>query len=250
MLFALLGICAAERSFKIVGDHFEKDGEEFRYISGSFHYFRQHPDYWEDTIRKMANAGLNAAETYIPWNVHEPRRKQYTWDGFANLPRWLDLCVKYNLLVIIRPGPFICGEFEAAGFPYWLPHEGVVKLRVLEGPFCDLVDEWFGVLFAKIGKYLYKNGGPIISIQIENEYGGFDACDQAYLARICEIVWDKVGKDVILFTTDTWYEFYMKCGTIPDLALATVDFPTGTDPKEPFEKGEKVQQGNRSAGGL
>ena len=177
----------AERSFKIVGDHFEKDGEEFRYISGSFHYFRQHPAYWEDTIKKMANAGLNAAETYVPWNVHEPRRHQYTWEGFADLPRWLDLCVKYNLLVVLRPGPFICGEFEAAGFPYWLPHEVVEKLRVLEGPFCDLVDEWFGVLFGKIGKYLYKNGGPIITIQIENEYGGFDACDQAYLARISKL---------------------------------------------------------------
>ena len=133
-------------------------------------------------------------------------------------------------------------EFEAGGFPYWLPGAGVDKLRSLEGPFCDLVDEWFGVLFDKVGKYLYKNGGPIISIQVENEYGGF-ACDKAYLARICEIVKDKVGDDVILFTTDTYNDWMMKCGTIPDLALATVDFPTGTDPKEPFENARRYNKG-------
>lgn len=234
MFFIVLArFCLSERSFRVVGDHFEKDGQEFRYISGSFHYFRQHPAYWEDTLKKMANAGLNALDTYVAWNVHEPRRGEYTWEGLADLPHFLDLCVKYNFLVILRPGPFICAEFEAGGFPYWLPREGVTKVRTLEGGFCDLVDEWFGVLFGKIGKYIYKNGGPIISIQIENEYG-IQGCEKEYLRRMVQIVKDKVGDDVVLFTVDTYYDWYMKCGTIPELALATVDFPTGTDPKDGF----------------
>lgn len=241
-MFLFITFCLAERSFRIVGDHFEKDGEEFRYISGSFHYFRQHPDYWEDNIKRMANGGLNAVQTYVAWNIHEPHRHEYVWDGLADLPRFLDLCAKYNLLVIFRPGPFICAEFEAGGFPYWLPGAGVDKLRSLEGPFCDVVDEWFTVLFNKVNKYLYKNGGPIISIQVENEYGVF-ACDKAYMQKMCEIVRSKVGDDVILFTTDTYYEYSMGCGTVPDLALATVDFPTGTDPKVAFEMARKYNKG-------
>jgi len=243
MLALLLAACRAERSFRIVGDNFEKDGVPFRYFSGSFHYFRQHPDYWKDNIRKMADCGLNAVCTYVPWNLHEPRRGEYVWDGIADLCRFLDLCMDHQMLVILRPGPFISAEWEAGGFPWWLLREGVTQIRVREGGYMAMMDAWFAVLFARISRYLYRNGGPIISIQIENEYGGFGSCDREYLRQNCEIVRKYVGDDVVLFTTDSALEYYMKRGTIPELAFATVDFTTGTHPAEPFAMMRRYNDG-------
>ena len=104
------------------------------------------------------------------------------------------------------------------------------------------MDEWFGVLFDKIGKYMYKNGGPIIAVQVENEYG-IEGCERDYMVRLARMITDRVGDDVVLFTTDTYYDWYMKCGTIPDIALATVDFPTGTDPKEAFAVQRQYNKG-------
>ena len=114
ILFALLSIALSSRTFKIVGDHFEMDGEPFTYVSGSFHYFRQEPgpDYvnWENTIKKMANGGLNAIQTYVAWNIHEPRKGEFNFDGIANIDRFLSIAEKYNMYVIFPPGPYICGE--------------------------------------------------------------------------------------------------------------------------------------------
>lgn len=101
-------------------DQFLKDGEPFRYISGSFHYFRAHQDSWQAKLRTMRAAGLNAVSTYVEWSMHNPKDGIYDWGGMANLEQFIQLADQENLLVILRPGPYICAEREMGGFPYWL----------------------------------------------------------------------------------------------------------------------------------
>lgn len=111
-----------QRTFTIDygNNQFLKDGEPFRYISGSFHYFRAHQDSWEDKLRTMRAAGLNAVSTYVEWSMHNPKDGIYDWSGMANLEKFVQLANKEDLLVILRPGPYICAERDMGGFPYWL----------------------------------------------------------------------------------------------------------------------------------
>lgn len=230
---------SSERSFKIVGDEFQMDGEPFRYVSGSFHYFRQQPEYWEENIKKMANGGLNAVQTYVAWNLHEPQKGKYNFDGIADIENFIQICQKYNMYVILRPGPYICAEWDFGGLPYWLLNENISILRSSEETYIKHVDDWFKVLFGKLKKYMYHNGGNIIMVQVENEYGAYYACDQVYLKHLCDLTKELLGDETVLFTTDQAYDFMVKCGAIPSEAYATVDFGTGKDPGPIFEQQRK-----------
>lgn len=101
-------------------DGFLLDGEPFRILSGALHYFRVHPDHWQDRLRKARGMGLNTVDTYIPWNLHEPVRGSLRMAGGIDLPRFLDLAAAEGLHVLLRPGPYICGEWEGGGLPSWL----------------------------------------------------------------------------------------------------------------------------------
>ncbi|KHJ87378.1 glycosyl hydrolase family 35 [Oesophagostomum dentatum] len=134
LLLTLVGSALAQRSFSIdyENNQFLRDGKPFRYISGSVHYFRTHPDQWETRIQSIRAAGLNAIETYIPWNFHETYQGKYDFTGIRNFTRFFDLAAKYDLAVIVRPGPYICAEWENGGLPYWLLNYPGVKLRSSE----------------------------------------------------------------------------------------------------------------------
>lgn len=103
---------ASNRSFRInyETNKFELDGHEFQYVSGSFHYFRALPDVWEDRLKVMRAAGLNAIDTYIEWSLHNPEDSTYQFDGIANVEHFLELAQKQGFVVILRPGPYICAE--------------------------------------------------------------------------------------------------------------------------------------------
>lgn len=94
-------------------NQFLKDGKPFRFIAGSFHYFRAIPQRWRQILRTMRAAGLNAVTTYVEWFTHNPHDGQYMWDGMANIEEFLHLAAEEDLLVILRPGPYICAEREA-----------------------------------------------------------------------------------------------------------------------------------------
>jgi hypothetical protein len=233
MIFALISFVVCERSFKIVGNDFEMDGKIFRYVSGCFHYFRVHPDSWEETIRKMAVGGLNAVQTYVAWNVHSVGIRRYSWEGIRDLPRFLSICKKYGMYVVLRPGPYICAEWDYGGFPAWLklfvqPKE----FRTSAPAYLAEVDLWFADLFSKVKPFMYHFGGPIITVQVENEYG-FYGCDRAYLTHLAIKTHELLGSETVLFTTDP--EGWWRCGNIdPKIALATVDFPVKSDPARKF----------------
>ncbi|KAM3624499.1 uncharacterized protein V6R79_024275 [Siganus canaliculatus] len=218
----------APRSFSIdyKKDCFRKDGARFRYISGSIHYSRIPRVYWKDRLLKMYMAGLNAIQTYVPWNYHEETPGQYNFSGDRDLQHFLQLANDIGLLVILRPGPYICGEWDMGGLPAWLLKKKDIVLRSSDPDYIAEVDKWMGKLLPMVKPYLYQNGGPIITVQVENEYGSYFACDYNYMRHLTQLFRFHLGDEVVLFTTDGGGVNYLKCGSIQGL-YATVDFGAG-----------------------
>ncbi|CAN4098514.1 unnamed protein product [Withania somnifera] len=187
--------------------------------------------YWEDRLLRAKALGLNTIQTYVPWNLHEPTEGQLVFEGIADIFSFLNLCQKLDLLVMLRVGPYICAEWDFGGFPAWLlTIEPAVRLRSSDPAFIDLVERWWGILLPKIVSYAYKNGGPIIMVQIENEFGSYGD-DKAYLHHLVRIARRHLGDDVILYTTDGGSRENLNKGTIPgDAVFSAVDFSTGDDP--------------------
>lgn len=109
---------------------FRLDGDPFRYIAGSIHYFRVHSDYWDDRLRRIRAAGLNAIQLYIPWNFHEVYKGRFEFTGQRNVTQFIELAARNQLFVLARIGPYICGEWEYGGLPWWLIRDYKdIKLR-------------------------------------------------------------------------------------------------------------------------
>lgn len=215
-------------------DCFLKDGEEFRYIAGSIHYNRVPRVYWKDRLLKMYMAGLNAIQTYIPWNYHEESPGLYNFSGERDVEYFLKLAQDIGLLVILRPGPYICAEWDMGGLPAWLLNKKDIVLRSSDPDYIAAVDKWMGKLLPMIKPFLYQNGGPIITVQVENEYGSYFACDYNYMRHLSTLFRSHLGEEVVLFTTDGAGIGYLKCGTIQGL-YATVDFGPGGNVTAAFE---------------
>ncbi|XP_024099038.2 beta-galactosidase-1-like protein isoform X1 [Pongo abelii] len=214
---------ADTRSFLVDRDHdrFLLDGAPFRYVSGSLHYFRVPRVLWTDRLLKMRWSGLNAIQFYVPWNYHEPQPGVYNFNGSRDLIAFLNEAALANLLVILRPGPYICAEWEMGGLPSWLLQKPEIHLRTSDPDFLAAVDSWFKVLLPKIYPWLYHNGGNIISIQVENEYGSYRACDFSYMRHLAGLFRALLGEKILLFTTDG--PEGLKCGSLQGL-YTTVDF--------------------------
>lgn len=222
---------AQTRKFEISDDMFWKDGKPFRILGGDLHYFRVLPEYWEDRLLRAKALGLNAIQTYVPWNLHEPRQGQLVFEGIADIVAFLQLCQKLDFVVLLRPGPYICGEWDLGGFPAWLLSiEPAVKLRSSDPAFLDLVEKWWGILLPKMAPLLYSNGGPIIMVQIENEFGSYGD-DKPYLHHLVKLARSHLGEDLTLYTTDGGSRETLEKGTIRGSTVySAVDFTTGDDP--------------------
>ncbi|GIN74631.1 beta-galactosidase [Bacillus sp. J14TS2] len=201
--------------------NFLLDGKEIRLLSGAMHYFRTVPEYWEDRLLKLKAAGLNTVETYVAWNIHEPEEGQFNFEGIADIVRFVETAEKVGLHVIVRPGPYICAEWEFGGFPYWLMTVPGIKLRCFNKPYLEKVDRYFDVLFEKLNPLLSSNGGPIIALQIENEYGSFGN-DKQYLEYMRDGLRQRAG-DMFLFTSDG-PTHSMFCGGMIDEVFETANF--------------------------
>lgn len=232
-----------ERSFVISYDDncFMKDNQPFRYISGGMHYFRIPSIYWRDRLSKAKALGINTIQTYIPWNIHEIIEGEYDFSGEKDLLAFINIAEELNLLVILRPGPYIDAEWEFGGLPWWLAKYPAIEMRTLDSDFTYYVERFFGKLFPMLQPKIYKNGGPIIAFQVENEYGSYYACDKMYLRWLKRIYDYHFGKDsVVLFTVDGYTDKELQCGTIPEL-YTTVDFGSDTDPEVAFKQQRKYQ---------
>ncbi|MFD7555309.1 beta-galactosidase family protein [Streptomyces sp. NPDC059835] len=185
---------------EIAEDGFRLDDRPFRILSGGLHYFRVHPQQWADRLRKARLLGLNTVETYVPWNLHAPRRGEFRLDGGLDLPRFLDLAAAEGLHVLLRPGPYICAEWEGGGLPSWLLTEEDIALRSRDPRFLAAVDGYLAALLPPLKPYLSTAGGPVVAVQLENEYGAFGE-DTGYLADLAGLLRTH-GVDVPLFTCD------------------------------------------------
>ncbi|KAM4777055.1 beta-galactosidase-1-like protein isoform 3-T3 [Cyanocitta cristata] len=281
------------RSFQLDYEHncFRKDGAPFRYISGSIHYARVPRPAWRDRLLKMYMSGLNAVQVYVPWNYHETLPGVYDFTGNRDVEAFLDLTAELGLLVILRPGPYICAEWEMGGLPAWLlwkpditlrtsdpgeaqhralatmflqpgaspgilsthlpaPHAGCsgcwggccsqAELPSVPPAYLAAVDSWLHILLPKIKPHLYQHGGNIISVQVENEYGSYYACDRGYLQHLLGSFRALLGSEVLLFTTDSTRVEELHCGTLQGL-YATVDFGPGSNVTEAFGAQRRVE---------
>lgn len=200
---------------------FYLDGEEFRIFSGSLHYFRALPAYWESLLQKFRAAGLNCVETYCAWNLHEPKPDHFCFEGIADLGRFIETADRVGLKVIVRPGPFICAEWENGGLPAWLLKDPSMRFRVNHPEYMARVRSYFHRLFSVIRPYLYENGGPVIAMAIENEYGSFGD-DFSYLTALEEIYREE-KMECLYFSADGETETYLCTGSHPHI-LKGVDF--------------------------
>ena len=188
--------------------------------------------YWKDRLERMYGAGLNTIQTYVPWNFHETVPGVFDFEGDKDLEYFLKTAQDTGLLVVLRPGPYIDAEWDMGGLPSWLLTENVT-LRTSDPVYLKYVDRWMSVLLPKIYALLYENGGPIITVQVENEYGSYFACDKDYMQHLEGVFRQHLGNDVVLFTTDGAAENYLKCGTLPSL-YSTVDFGITSTPQKLF----------------
>ncbi|KAA6222484.1 beta-galactosidase [Streptomyces albofaciens JCM 4342] len=221
----------------VVGERdFERDGRPVRLLSGALHYFRVHEAHWGHRLAMLRAMGLNCVETYVPWNLHEPRPGTYR-DPEA-LGRFLDAVSAAGLPALVRPGPYICAEWENGGLPHWLTGPLGRRVRTRDRAFLRAVDAWFGRLLPQVVARQYDRGGPVVMVQAENEYGSYGS-DAAYLEHMVDLL-RGLGVTVPLFTSDGPEDHMLTGGSVPGV-LATANFGSGA--REAFAALRRHQPG-------
>ncbi|XP_029537166.1 beta-galactosidase-1-like protein 2 [Oncorhynchus nerka] len=218
---------------------FTLEGEPFRILGGSIHYFRVPRAYWEDRLLKMRACGVNTLTTYVPWNLHEPERGVFNFQDQLDLKAYISLAAELGLWVILRPGPYICAEWDLGGLPSWLLRDKNMKLRTTYPGFTEAVNSFFDKLIPIIKPLQFKEGGPIIAVQVENEYGSY-AKDEHYMPFIKEALLSR-GTNELLLTSDN--REGLKCGGVDGvlktvnlqrLAYGTIQYLAYMQPQKPL----------------
>ncbi|GAB4578901.1 MAG: beta-galactosidase [Anaerolineales bacterium] len=207
--------------FTIQNDTFPLDGQPFRILSGALHYFRIPRPYWDDRLSKARLMGLNTIETYVAWNLHEPRPGEFHFEDQLDVAAFIEAAARHDLKVILRPGPYICSEWDFGGLPSWLLRDPQMRVRCAYPPFLFAVDRFFDALLPLLAPLQITQGGPLLMMQIENEYGSYGD-DKAYLTHLCETLRAN-GIDVLLFTSDGEGGKFLLSGSL-DGVYATVNF--------------------------
>lgn len=184
--------------------------EPVEIYAGSIHYFRSMPDRWYELLLKLKNCGLNAVETYCAWNLHEPKPGEYDFSGRLDIERFIQTATELGLYVILRPGPYICGEWDNGGLPGWLLADERMRLRTDEGEYLGYVKRYFKQLMPHIVPYLETHGGNVILVAAENEYGSFGN-SRKYMNQCAELL-KEFGIDVPIFTSDGVGRMFLEGG--------------------------------------
>ncbi|WP_432025645.1 glycoside hydrolase family 35 protein [Streptomyces sp. 1222.5] len=226
-------------AFTVGESDFLLDGRPVRLLSGALHYFRVHEGQWRHRLAMLRAMGLNCVETYVPWNLHEPAPGRHRDVGAVG--RFLDAVREAGLWAIVRPGPYICAEWENGGLPAWVTGELGARARTRDERFLRHVRSWFQRLLPEIVPRQVDRGGPVLMVQVENEYGSYGS-DAGYLAELAALLRAE-GVTAPLFTSDGPEDHMLTGGSLPGV-LATVNF--GSHAREAFA----TLRRHRSAGPL
>jgi beta-galactosidase len=184
-----------------------------RILAGAIHYFRVHPEQWRDRLLKLQAMGANTVDTYVAWNFHQPRQdKAPDFSGWRDLGAFIDTAAGVGLDVIVRPGPFICAEWDNGGLPAWLTGQQGIGLRCMDAAFTRAIESWFDQLLPLIVPRQAAHGGPVVAVQIENEYGSYGD-DQQYM-RWNEDALKQRGITELLFTADGGTDYFLDGGAL------------------------------------
>jgi beta-galactosidase len=214
----------ADSAFAIGTNDFLLNGQPFLIRCGEMHFARIPREYWQHRLRMARAMGLNTVCAYLFWNVHEPQPGQFDFSGNADVAEFCRLAQAEGLKVILRPGPYSCAEWDFGGFTYWLLKVPYMKVRTQDPHYLEACKRYLSEVGKQLAPLQITRGGPIIMVQVENEYGSYGG-DRQYL-RILRDDLKEAGFEVPLFTCDGPTQ--LKRDTLDDL-FCVVNFDGGPE---------------------
>jgi beta-galactosidase len=209
---------AARHTFTLGPADFLLDGAPFQIRSGEIHPARVPAEYWRHRIRMAKAMGLNTIAAYVFWNYHETSEGVFDFTtGNRNLAQFLRLAQEEGLWVLLRPGPYVCAEWDFGGLPWYLLRDPNLRIRTVYPPYMTAVERYIRAIAPVVRPLLVTHGGPILMVQIENEYGSYGN-DRAYLERLREL-WKAQGIDVPFYTADGPTPHMLEAGSLPGAAV-------------------------------
>ncbi len=221
--------------FQIKGRDFCLNGKPIKIISGAVHYFRNMPDTWRDIFKKLKACGCNCVETYCAWNLHEKQKGTFDFSGNLDIVAFLTMAKEEGLMAIVRPGPYICAEHDFGGLPWWLHNEPNMDIRCSNESFMARFDAYLDEVLSRVKPLLCTNGGNVIMLQVENEYGYYGD-DKAYLRHVRDGYIAR-GIDVPFFTSDGDLKGFLQDGTLEG-CIPTLNF--GSEVEERFKAHDEL----------
>lgn len=219
----------AESGFEVGNKEFILNGKPFQIRAAELHYPRIPREYWQHRIQMCKALGMNTICVYVFWNYHEPTPGEFDFSGQKDIREFIELCDKEGMKVIVRPGPYVCAEWEMGGLPWWLLKEKDIRLREDDPRFIAAVERFEDALAKELKGLTDAEGGPIIMIQVENEYGSY-GIDKNYVGKIRDTL-KKNYPETVMFQCD-WSSNFTQNG-LDDL-LWTLNFGTGADVRKEF----------------
>ncbi len=213
--------------FEIGDESFLLDGKRFVIRSGEMHFSRVPREYWQHRLRMVRAMGCNTVCAYLFWNLHEPKPGEFDFTGANDVAEYCRLAHKEGLKVILRPGPYACAEWDFGGFPWWLLKHENIQLRTRDPVYLDACRKYLLAVGEQLAPLQITRGGPIVMVQVENEYGSYGN-DREYIGLLRDILVE-AGFNVPLFTCDGPVQ--LKNGTRPDI-FSAVNF--GANPAHAF----------------
>ncbi len=239
-MFLLTMVCAlwnpgttcAAQTFKVGQKTFLLDGKPFVVKAAEMHYPRIPRPYWEHRIQMCKALGMNTICIYVFWNIHEQREGEFNFTDNNDVAAFCRLAQKNGMYVIVRPGPYVCAEWEMGGLPWWLLKNKDIRLREQDPYFMERVKLFEQKVGEQLAPLTIQNGGPIIMIQVENEYGSYGE-DKPYISDIRDCLRSIYGSELTLFQCD-WSSNFEKNG-LDDLVW-TMNFGTGANIDQQFRR--------------
>ncbi len=226
-LLALLAASAAQaqsparatrHTFALADSAFLLDGRPFQIRAGELHPSRIPKEYWRHRIQMAKAMGLNTIAAYVFWNHHEEREGEFDFtNGSRDIARFIEIAQEEGMWVLLRPGPYVCAEWDFGGLPPYLLRDPQLRIRTLYAPYMAAAERYMAKLADEVRPLLVTRGGPILMVQVENEYGSYGN-DRAYMSRLRD-TWVRLGVDVPFFTGDGPTTYMLGAGTLPGAAI-------------------------------